>query len=263
MAGGLPTGWDVCAGTDYGAVLASTAITGLTASATINSFVGVGWTALGTLAYDTSLLAVSLLFSSAGRTGLINIGVGTPGNQKVLFANIPVRASSVNNDAADFLLPCDLPGGTQIWAQIQSATASDASHFIKINGFSGSFTQQAGPGGGEGVGVTTANSLQTSITGGAANTYGTPSQLAASTLHDYGSIVSVFIPASGVAYFYALGIGASGSEQWIVPNQYVGPAAMSYVWLPIAIKAGTRVAMKCQTVAGAQIGWGGLIGIFR
>jgi hypothetical protein len=163
----------------------------------------------------------------------------------------------------DYSLPVDIPAGTQIWAQIQSSTASDATHLIKVNGYSGGFTQQAGSGGGEGVGVSTAASTQTTVTGGAANTMGTYAQLIASTARDYGSIVVIFSPNNAVNYLYNLAIGGAGSEKIIDPNRFVALNNISAKWLPIAIPAGTRVAMQCQTVAGAQAGGGAIIGIYR
>jgi hypothetical protein len=263
MSGGFPTGWDVCAGTDYGAQTASSVGTLLTASASTN--VKGAWTQLGAAAsYDISLLHVNMQGATSARTGLIDIGIGAGGSQQVLFANMSFRPI-LTNGTCDFVLPADIPAGTAIWARIQSATASEASHSIKINGYSGGFTHQAGAGGGEAQGISTATSIGTLVTASAtANVKGSYAALTASTAHDYSGVVLCIDPlaAGTVNYLVDFAIGASGSEMVIAPNMSVSVIS-SRLFLPIAIPAGTRVAARCQSSTLSDTLHASIIGLFR
>ncbi len=94
-------------------------------------------------------------------------------------------------------------------------------------------------------------SAGTVLTGGAANTKGSYTQLVASTSADaVGIILQVNNRSAGAnEYSVDVAVGGSGSEQIIIPDFIMqnDHAAADNVYFPILIPAGTRIAARCQS----------------
>jgi hypothetical protein len=101
----------------------------------------------------------------------------------------------------------------------------------------------------------------TTITGSAtANTKGAYTQLTASTTGDTTHILVKFCMAdssiSPTGVLIDIAVGASGSEQVIIPNFMVAVdggyiSTTSTLLFPIAIPSGTRIAARCQASVGS------------
>jgi len=251
MPGGFPLPGDVCAGTDYGAVAATSLGTLLTASASTNT--KGSWSQLGSaLSFDVSLIHLTLYTTTAARNIILDIGIGASGSQQVLMSNLYFRPTGSTDSQLDIILPMDIPTGSVLWGRAQSNTASSAVTFVKINGYSGGFVQGAGHSGGDGIGITLGSSVGTTLTASAAgNTKGSYAQLIASTARDYSGLIVLAYGQSATEYLMDIAIGASGSEQVIMPNVMLGIASMAGFYIPLAVPSGTRVAARCQCAAAA------------
>lgn len=257
MPGGMSVRGNVSDGTDYGSVPASTTSTVI--SSTAVNVKGV-WTQLGTLVADTTLLVTTVYATVGSRIYIYDIGIGPDPNEVILFSNIVFRTGSPNVGAA-FHLPCNIPAGTAIWARLQSNTANSTMN-IKFDGFSGSFGIQ-GASGGETLGVNLANSTPvTIVTPATINTKSPWSQIVAATPNNYGSIVPIVGPGQAQLYMTDFAMGPSGSEVPFLSNLQSVQASAFMVWLPIAIPAGTRLAVRTQSgLASASVTFA-ILGIF-
>lgn len=103
-------------------------------------------------------------------------------------------------------------------------------------------------------GAVEASTTGTTVTSGAANTKGSWTQLIASTAADSAGILLMgFYP--GVRFGIDVGIGAAGSETVIVPNIFWGQPGNRFplqTYVPVSIKAGTRIAVRAQDSSGGQ-----------
>lgn len=101
------------------------------------------------------------------------------------------------------------------------------------------------------VGVDTSTSRGTAVTcSGSTNTKGSYAQLTASTPIDADGFDFVFMrPSAAGMYMYDVAIGAGGSEQIILANICFDTLSQTdgeSVFIPLPIKAGTRVAVRSQ-----------------
>lgn len=102
----------------------------------------------------------------------------------------------------------------------------------------------------------TGNYTQAANGGGSANTKGSYVELKASLPYDIDGIFLTLQNAPNGYQVFDIAIGGSGSEVVVVPN-WCGSRALSgghadlWVWIPIHITAGTRVAIRSQSSAGS------------
>lgn len=103
--------------------------------------------------------------------------------------------------------------------------------------------------------VTASTSAVQGTTSATANTKGNWTQLVASTPFEANAVMLfIRVTASSRRFLIDLGIGASGSEQVIVPNLHVSGASnlVAVVLVPIRIAAGARLAIRGQSPTGSS-----------
>lgn len=102
---------------------------------------------------------------------------------------------------------------------------------------------------GNDAGSVTTTSLGTTVVCSSANTYGSYTQLVASTPYDTQWInINVGYNASGYTAAFKIAVGASGSEIDIIKDIVVQFGPSNNFCFPISIPAGTRISAAC--VAG-------------
>ncbi len=111
------------------------------------------------------------------------------------------------------------------------------------------------------IGLDATSSRGVTVTSGAANTKGSYAQLSASTPMDADGFHMHLLPAGATAdYLVDIALGGAGSEVVIVPDffMYGNNGSLSeirttsQVYVPIPIKAGTRVAARFQSNGATQ-----------
>ena len=114
----------------------------------------------------------------------------------------------------------------------------------------------------EGIGKNLAGSVSVSVTAGVANVKGAWLELvAASARHAHSIVLEIGTPtlASPLGFLIDIGIGASGSEQIIVPNLFYdqrtdNSESVIYVLrLPFNIPEGSRVAARVQCGTASRV----------
>lgn len=111
----------------------------------------------------------------------------------------------------------------------------------------------------ETFGTVTGNPAGTTVTSNAtANTKGSWIQLDASTAFDSTALLlAIDLQYSDTLYLFDIGVGASGSEQVLIPNLLVVASAgiSTQLLLPIGIPAGSRIAARAQDNFGGSPGY--------
>lgn len=216
------------------------------------------WTQLGssTLAHAAKGVIVHIKGVGNSFRHLVDIGVGTSGNEVVLLENVPYLQLNSATNVNRCYFPCDLPAGTQINVRGQTnqtggGTTVVACHFLKAPMFpfaSGSIVDD--------YGVIAATTNGTTVTAHASvNTKGSWAEITASTTRAYkGLILTPGYTSTGTSptFFLDVGIGSAGSEQVILENIYMTRGAdigspVGLTVIPWDLPAGSRVAMRCQS----------------
>lgn len=269
MPGGFPLGLDICNGnstTDtsgYSAGIVLTAPSG-------NNSKGAWTQLLASAPSDVCFILFSIFFydGSAGEFSVaVDVGVGASGSETMLIPNLIGQLLGVSSTAVTYAFPVSIAKGTRIAARYQASNGSSLVPSVMLITFDGAFTQMEGCAGADAVGFSAASTLGAAITAGGsgagANTKGSYAQLTAATTRDYlGFVVGMDSQnANPVSQFLLdIAIGASGSEQIIVPNLQsyfsslsgtTGTSAdFTPVFIPITIPSGTRIAARCQGYEG-------------
>jgi hypothetical protein len=260
MAGGFPTGWDVCNGISIGQQSTGTAAgTTLTSSGSANT--KGSWTQLvASTASDISFVQVTVILITS-TIGLVDIGVGSAGNEVVVVNNLIVHD---NFDPTVISFPLSIPAGTRISARVQCATASNAVAIAMIT-YDSSYAQIEGAAGVDSLGANLSTSMGTTVTNGQPGSW---TQLTASTARDYQGIFALVdfqnkaaSPANtNFPITLDIGIGAAASEIAIIPtaqmitynsyDQFFPNAPVLYT--PVNIPAGTRISARLTSPSGTQ-----------
>jgi hypothetical protein len=270
MSGGFPPGIELCNGQAAGAAATSSTAygTAVASSATANAL--GSWTQLtAATAADTCWMVVNIWNTGSYNNIALDIGVGPAGSEVVVAHQICV---GVGYDyVINFPIPCSIPAGTRIAARAQ-ATAASITSYVTLQLFDGAFADTEGMAGVEGVGFTASSTTSTAVAAGStANTPGAYTQLIASSGRDYAGFFLSFraaFPTNDYPGYADIAIGASGSEQVIVPSclfynnsfQATMPVTTIY-WVPIP--SGTRIATR---ITSAATGWSlnvGFNGIYK
>lgn len=250
----------VCCSTDYGTTLTTSNGTTITSGAanTKGSYTQL----VASTGHDAVGMIVMLSNFVAGGTELgVDIAVGGAGSEQVIISNIMLQddhATIVNP-----YFPVNVPAGSRISARCQSTNASDTCN-VGVVVFDGEFTCAEGYTV-DNYGFLTASSHGTVVDPGAtANTKGAWAQLTASTTADIHGLL-IGIDSAGVTgsvgtrntMLLDIGIGASGSEQVLIPNLILihqqNAGAINSTWpdyfqmIPVQIPSGTRIAARCQS----------------
>jgi len=276
MPGGFPIGLEVCNGIGVGANTSNAFATELTAgSANTKS----AWTQLiGSTSYDCCWVQPIVTYYGEVSAIAVDFGIGPSGSETPIISNFLVYnagATLLSYGTAAF--PLSIPAGTRISVRCQDSIGSDNGIWAAIELFDGAFTQIDGMAGVDAIGYNSSTSRGTLVTAGSStSSKGSYTQMASSTTRDYAGIMlamdCVGLSTPGISMLCDIAIGPSGSEQAIISNLNLW-ASESGAWtgafpnvtpfIPIAIPAGTRIAIRTQATTGsAQINFT-LYGVYK
>jgi len=260
MSGGFPNIGDLCNGNSIGSVASGPAGTTVTPSATANT--KGSWTQLiAATAADAVALVINIFQFNVTATpfGLaIDIGIGASGSETVIVPNISNWASTnFTMIEIQLALPIAIPKGTRISARCQADQASGNACQIVLQTYDGGFTQSEGAAGVDAIGFNASTTAGTAVTAGN-SAKGSYAQITAATTRDYIGLFAI-IDCNGVASppdnfaLVDIAIGASGSEQIIIPDAFCDPFNQYPVVMPftaVNIPAGTRLACRINSATG-------------
>lgn len=227
----------------------------VTTSATANT--KGSWVELVTsTAYDADGILISLRSSGSGISWLFDFGVGGAGSEVVIAANFLFAQDT--GIIGYFHLPVSVPAGTRIAARSQGSTGS-STPILRAHLIRGGLWSPPSAGRIVTLGANTADSGGATVDCGAsANTLGAWSELSSAVPDDIAGLWLNLGNRNNTAATLAatfriqLGVGAAASE-----NPVWGPVEFlsglsSYgplpaVWWPVAIPAGERLAVRCQS----------------
>lgn len=243
----------------------------VTSSATANA--KGPWTQLSAATgFEATAMLLHINTSFNDTRYLIDIGIGAAGSEQVIVPNLQVGIPT--GIAVSVLLPLNIPAGVRLAARSQDNFGSSGS---SISGtlYAGGWATGPSFSSMTDYGANTATSGGTTVdAGAAANTKGAYSQLVAATTYAHKAIMIAAMrptPATAMASDYAqladLAVGASGSEQILLPNlrfiaaiasggatgsplAYTGRGALNPEIVPpllCDIPAGSRLAMRQQS----------------
>jgi hypothetical protein len=233
----------------------------LTKSASANT--KSAWFSMGTLTTDclALLLRVGYLNNSGTDHGVLHdIGIGAAGSQVVVVSNIvqgqPAGTALTNFVLFQHVLPLSFPAGTQLWIRSSVDVASSTPHLGgSFTPMGSAFNQMQEFAGVETVGQVGTGTGATLI--GGAGAKGSYVQLGTST-QDYAAMFLCFDFAAQSGTIRGLidvAIGASGSQQIIIPNVSAGPGdGFSYMDLepvPVQVPAGTKIWGRFSNLDGS------------
>lgn len=259
MPGGLPLGLEVCNGKSVGAVIASG--NGTTVSSSVSANTKGSWVQLiSSLPADAVYVTVFVSGFDLNNSnfGAVDIGVGASGSEIPIINNLIFmggRSLASVFTAQVYTFPLSVPAGTRISARTQTNNGNDGL-FVNCVFHDGSLTQIEGCAGVDAIGFLSASTTGTVIDPGAtASTKGAYTQLVASTSRDYLGFFWNINGAGQTASDYSSGfvdiaIGASGSEQIIMPDCFycvdgsIGFTSGDGGFIPIQIPAGSRIAAR-------------------
>lgn len=260
MAGGFPYTASLRGGTSIGVAAGSSSGTSITSGGTAHT--KGSWTQIGTAPASGDACAVFVgmnNLNASTRTFGVDIGIGASGSQVVILNNIPaVSQASGGLFACTYMfVPVNIPAGSTIWARCQSSGASQTLN-VSLILFDGDFDASAGFAGVDGIGFAPASSNGTGVSASAgANTKGSYSQIAIAA-RDYDAIAPWGFIGTGTWHaLMDIAIGAAGAEQPIAQNilfqnngSRATPGGLNFI--PVRIKAGTRISARIQASTGAS-----------
>lgn len=196
---------------------------------------------------------------------LLDISVGSAGNEVVVASNLYISstAGSTKRMIITIPIPIHIPVGTRISARCQAGGASDIC-LVNGVGYSSGLGGQRGRAKVVAYGDDTAASGGTAVdAGGVAHTKGSYVQLTASTNEQLKEIMLIVglnanTAMSTSGFLVDIAVGAAASEEVLVPNiaLYTDSAndsvSQAVFRCPIAIPAGTRIAVRMQSTTTAS-----------
>lgn len=263
MPGGFPGNYSICNAQSVGAVTTVSAGTTVTASGSTNTK-GTYTSLITATAYSCCYAMIEIVVSAA-TLGLVDISIGTGGNQRDIIPNIFCGAAvgaTGERTSLVIALPISIPAGTNIWSRAQSATASTV-YTVNMQLFSGSFTAMPGVAGYDDLGTSLAASTGTLITPSvSSNTLGTWTSIIASTTKPYMGIWGIVgFGTANINYLTNFGVGPSSPANVIIPNyasrnlSAAGVASTGTLpFLPIQLPMGTQLWAQNQANGATESG---------
>ena len=263
MPGGFSLHNDICNGQNVGSVLTTSFGTVVTSSATANTK-GAYTQLIAATASDAAFMEVRIYVQNSNSPNFaIDIAVGASGSEVVLVPNLVTQTIFAGYNLVVWAFPISIPAGTRIAARMQDSSGSQTAT-VSLTLFDAGFTMPDGYSGVDAIGFTATSTEGTSLTPSTTvDTMGAYSQLIAATTRDYVGIFGAFDSQQGnskvQSYLVDVAIGASGSEQIIIPklfnyNSDSNNWMFQFPFHPIQIPAGTRIAARCQTNATSGSG---------
>lgn len=192
-------------------------------------------------------------------TYLVDIAVGSAGNEEVIVSNVPYGQISSSTIRGSWLydFPIHVAKGSRISVRCQYGQGSGSSLLVSIQGMSSGFNNSAGLAKVVDHGVTEATTDPTLIDPGTTvSTKGSYVELTASTNEDIKAFIICTTTNNNTAnalagYLMDVAIGGAGSEVIIVPDMffYSGTAESctpNIINWPIQIPAGSRISVRMQ-----------------
>ena len=247
----------------YGGVAASSLGTTITAPGSVNT--KGAW---AQIVASTDFPAVGIIVAlqiepgSGDTQQLIDVGVGAAASEVVIVPNLLTnRCTSAEGAKWKVYIPVAIPAGTRVAMRYQSnGTAPVIYATVAIVGGQAK-RQILSPGKCTDYGSATGTSVgQTVDPGGTINTEGAYTQIVASTTYAIRGLIvclgNLTTGAGNPRWLADLAVGAGGSEQIVIADlmhSNPGPAGggghasdNGWHYLPMAIPAGTRIAMRAQ-----------------
>jgi hypothetical protein len=218
-----------------------------------------GWDEIAaSTSYDASWIRLNFLSHTATHDGLVDIGVGAAGSEKVLIPNIIVFKSTGALYLANYMFPVAIPKGTRVAIRWQaSATGGRTDLRMTLGGVgfrpSASFSKVMA------WGANLTDSGGTSIDpGGTVETLSAWQEILASTEADCRGLIigignrSNIVRTGAHWHNFQIGVGAAGAEKTLllIPQfsaANTGDDALygnAHGLLPVDIPAGTRLAAR-------------------
>lgn len=206
----------------FGTTTASQGGTTVTSSATAHT--KGAWVQLdAATAFEATMLALYITVQFQDTLYLVDIGIGAAGSEQVLIPNLLVSQSV--GVTTEVVLPISVPAGSRISVRSQDNFGSSGlyvSGMLYAGGLANNPPYQTVTA----YGISTATSTGVSAdAGGTANTKGVWAQIVAATTTTIKALLISAIrsaPATSAATDYStlydIGVGASGSEQVLLPN---------------------------------------------
>lgn len=241
---------------------ASTGAVTLTAPGSTNT--KGAWTQLSAAApFDVAGLWVMCASGGANGAALFDIGVGGAGSEQVVVPNVPARrVGGANYGSGVIPLPVAIPAGSRIAARYQSSATTNTLILGAVMTAAAWNTAQGGNrcaayGAATGTGTGTVVDP-----GGTANTKGAWVEIAAATDFDSSWLLLSVQPSGTLlatqSWLVDVAVGASGSEQIVLPDVYVyGSSTVDNqirLALPFSIPAGSRIAVRAQCTSNTTPG---------
>lgn len=195
--------------------------------------------------FDASLLVLYVAVQYQDTLYLFDIGIGAAGSEQVIVPNLLVSQSTAVT--TEVFLPIAIPAGSRIAVRSQDNFGSSTSYVTGLL-IAGGFANDPPYNTITAYGVSTAGSTGTTVdAGGTANTKGSWTQIVASTTTTMKALIVSAIrntPGTAMVADYSqlvdIAVGASGSEQIIVPNmRYLASTQTGGVNTPYTAGSGT------------------------
>lgn len=211
--------------------------------------------------YESCAVVVQMSQSVTSTNGariLLDIGVGGAGSEEVILSNlISSQVSQSVSKNSSFEFPLKIPAGVRVSARIQSTTATRR-ETVSIQLLTSSMSGQVGAGAVDTYGITAASSTAVQIDcGGTADTKGAWSEITASTTNN---IKGIFLGIGGngnaatdqFGFLIDIGVGASGSEEVIVPDITMNTNTVEQYLFPakcygVSVASGQRLSVRGQS----------------
>ena len=251
-----------CAFQDLGADTTISAGMAFTTSASANT--KGTWQQLGTttLAHPCNRMILTGRGVGVGIDHAVDIGVGTTGNEKILFSNLPYMNNGTASQNMNLVLPCNLPAGTQLNLRHQASTGSNNFNCNVKFEFGNWNTPFAG-GTVDTYGVTVSGSTTaTALTASTANNEpASYTQITASTTRAHKALLIILgsrTNATANWAFIDVAVGAAASEKDIITDFFFQNPAnwakyMGGMWIPCNIPAGSRLSARMRSDQNAVV----------
>ena len=255
---------------DIGSVTATSLGTSVASGSTANTK-GAYTQLVASTTYDATWL---ILTSNGGGAGIttnlimaVDVAIGASGSEQVILSNLVFLTSTDGPSINRVAIPCHIPAGSRIAIRSAVPLTGSITTYFNITLLDGSFTEPEALFVCDTYGFQSTGTKGTTLDPGTtANTKGAYAQLVASTSADIRGFFLTFDNQGYTAtgsntqgdMLIDLAIGASGSEQIIIPNMQVfnktdhtlGPMIIvpnMTEFMPIQIPNGTRIAARCQS----------------
>ena len=246
MVGGFPILAEIGSGVQ---AETATSLWGITISGGGLANVQGAWTTvIASTPAEASWLDVTVMSGGQPARCAIDIGVGSAGNEVALIRDLLFMPANNYFLSTKGPFPLAIPAGQRLVARYRSDYNGVDNCALQVGLYPASFSTSSFAGV-DSIGFIASTTSGTSVPAGN-QTMGSYTQIIASTLRDYSGIFVIHDSLNRTASDqggFDISIGASGSEQVIIPHLgwTTNSNDISSGWIyPINIPAGTRIAAR-------------------